>query len=255
MYFCLVGPRTILFPSDVKGIHLHASFAGQYGTSIFSSWFYVCKDPCSLWCSYSGKWCSYVTVRNWKLTRFCYRTLNLDTKTTQQRRKGEAGDFQMLEKNLTWKGSIFKRGSSSYFRLRCKEACVKFWDCSLLLLILGKFPNDTLLWQTETQELSINQNGTRFFKGWKKTKLFYSQDLSSNSSYCLLYNSHDVSSEIWYWINPQSPDRDFLFTHFFYAWYCIDILKRKSVLVIHGSERLQHGLQMINLKNLRLSFS
>ena len=76
--FCLIGSWTILFPSDVKGIHLHASFAGQYGTSIISSWFYVCKDPCSLWCSYSGKWCSYVTVHNWKLTRFCY----LDTKTT-----------------------------------------------------------------------------------------------------------------------------------------------------------------------------
>ena len=87
-----------------------------------------------------------------------------------------------------------------------------------------------------------------FLKDGKKTKLFYSQDLSSNSPYCLLYNSHDVSSEIWYWINPQSPDRDFLCTHFFYAWYCIDILKKKSVLVIHGSERLQHGLQMINLK-------
>ena len=164
MYFCLVGPRTILFPSDVKGIHLHASFAGQYGTFIFSSWLNVCKDPWSVWRSVRR-----VTVLNWKLTRFCYRTLNLDTKTTQQRRKGEAGDFQMLEKNLTWKGSIFKRGSSSYFRLRCKEAYVKFWDCSLLLLILGKFPNNTLLWQTETQEVSINQNGTGFFKGWKKT--------------------------------------------------------------------------------------
>ena len=67
--FCLVGPWTILFPSDVKGIHLHASFAGQYGTFIFSSWLDVGKVFLSVWRSSSGKRCSCISVRNWNKTR------------------------------------------------------------------------------------------------------------------------------------------------------------------------------------------
>ena len=51
---------------------------------------------------------AYQFATETRLVCFCFRTLILDTKTTQQRREGEPGDFQMLEKSLTWKGSIFQ---------------------------------------------------------------------------------------------------------------------------------------------------
>ena len=137
--------------------------------------------------------CSQLKIDSFLLSHFESRYQN-HTATPQR----GSGGFSNAREESYMEGLYFQEGFKLLFSSSMR------WDCSLLLLILGKFPNDTLLWQTETQELSINQNGTRFFKGWKETKLFYSQDLSSNSPYCLLYNSHDVSSEICYWINPQS---------------------------------------------------
>ena len=42
---------------------------------------------------------------------------------------------------------------------------------------------------------------------------------------------------IWYWRDLNNPLIDiFLYSHQLSAWYCIDIVRRNSVLVTHGSE-------------------
>ena len=40
---------------------------------------------------------------------------------------------------------------------------------------------------------------------------------------------------IWYLINWLSQNWYFLYSHHLSAWYCIDIVRRNSVLVTHGS--------------------
>ena len=64
---------------------------------------------------------------------------------------------------------------------------------------------------------------------------FDSQDLISNSPYCLPNNSFDVSSEklgIGSAINPLIDI--FLHSHHLSAWYCTDIVRRNSFLVTYG---------------------
>ena len=66
-------------------------------------------------------------------------------------------------------------------------------------------------------------------------KPFDSQDLISNSPYCLPNNSFDVSSEklgIGSAINPLIDI--FLHSHHLSAWYCTDIVRRNSFLVTYG---------------------
>ena len=64
---------------------------------------------------------------------------------------------------------------------------------------------------------------------------FDSQDLISNSPYCLPNNSFDVSSEKLDMGSTYNPLIDiFLYSHHFSAWYCTDIVERNSVLVTYG---------------------
>ena len=64
---------------------------------------------------------------------------------------------------------------------------------------------------------------------------FDSQDLISNSPYCLPNNSFDVSSEKLDIGSTYNPLIDiFLYSHHFSAWYCTDIVERNSVLVTYG---------------------
>ena len=63
---------------------------------------------------------------------------------------------------------------------------------------------------------------------------FHSQDLSGKSPYCLTCNSCDVSSENMVLDQPIISLIDiFLYSHHLSAWYCINIIRRNSVLVIH----------------------
>ena len=67
-------------------------------------------------------------------------------------------------------------------------------------------------------------------------ELFNTQDLISNSPYCLPYTSCDVSLENL--VLDQliiSLIKIFLYSHNLSAWYCTDIARRNSVLVTHGS--------------------
>ena len=43
---------------------------------------------------------------------------------------------------------------------------------------------------------------------------------------------------VWCWINVEPPDWYFCYSHHLSAWYCIDIVRRNSVLITHGSLRL-----------------
>ena len=65
---------------------------------------------------------------------------------------------------------------------------------------------------------------------------FHSQDQISNSPYCLQYNGYDG--------RPENLVLDHIIIHFLIfsldsyhmsAWYRIDIVRRNSVLVTHGS--------------------
>ena len=63
---------------------------------------------------------------------------------------------------------------------------------------------------------------------------FHSQDLSGNSPHCLTCNSCDVSSENLVLDQPIISLIDiFLYSHHLSALYCINIIRRNSVLVIH----------------------
>ena len=58
----------------------------------------------------------------------------------------------------------------------------------------------------------------------------------SDSPYCLPYNSYDASSEnlvLDLLENPQTYI--FLYSHHLSDWYCIDIVRRNSLLVTRGS--------------------
>ena len=72
---------------------------------------------------------------------------------------------------------------------------------------------------------------------WLVNKPFNSQNLTSNSPYCLPYSSCDVShkGEIGIGSTYNPPVDIFLYSHHLSAWYCIDIVRRNSVLVTHGS--------------------
>ena len=45
---------------------------------------------------------------------------------------------------------------------------------------------------------------------------------------------------IWYWMNYNYPNWYFPLVHHLSAWYCIDIVRRNSLLVTHRSERVNH---------------
>ena len=65
---------------------------------------------------------------------------------------------------------------------------------------------------------------------------FNSQDLISNSPYCLPNDSHYVSLENVVLNQFVIPWLIFFFnSHHFSAQYCIDLVRRNSVLVTHGS--------------------
>ena len=69
---------------------------------------------------------------------------------------------------------------------------------------------------------------------------FDSQDFISNSPYCLPYSSCDVSLENLVLNQLIVPYlRFFLYSHYSSAWHCIDIVRRNSVLVTHGSYMLR----------------
>ena len=62
------------------------------------------------------------------------------------------------------------------------------------------------------------------------------QKKNCHSPYCQPYNSYNVSSEhliLDQLIIPQSDV--FLYSHHSSGWYCIDIVRKNSVLVTHGS--------------------
>ena len=58
----------------------------------------------------------------------------------------------------------------------------------------------------------------------------------------LLTDFHTINGcivwRVWCWINVEPPDLYFCYSHHFSAWYCIDIVRRNSVLITHGSLRL-----------------
>ena len=62
----------------------------------------------------------------------------------------------------------------------------------------------------------------------------FNPKISSHSPYCLPYNSWDVSAENLVFITNPLIDI-FLNSHHLSGWYCIDIVRRSSVLVTHGS--------------------
>ena len=65
---------------------------------------------------------------------------------------------------------------------------------------------------------------------------FNNQDLTSNSPYYLPYNSYDASSENLVLDQLENPQTYiFLYSHHLSACYCIDIVRRNSLLVTCGS--------------------
>ena len=66
----------------------------------------------------------------------------------------------------------------------------------------------------------------------------FNPKISSHSPYCLPYNSWDVSAENLVFITNPLIDI-FLNSHHLSGWYCIDIVRRGSVLVTCGSERVK----------------
>ena len=80
-------------------------------------------------------------------------------------------------------------------------------------------------------------NWLHVIDNWLVNKPFNSQDLTSNSPYCLPYSSCDVSHKGEIGIgSTNNPMIDIsLYSHHLSAWYCIDIVRRNSVLVTHGS--------------------
>ena len=76
----------------------------------------------------------------------------------------------------------------------------------------------------------------------KNHKFFHFQDLICNFPYCQPYNFHDASSDnlvLDQLIIPQLIII-FLYSHYLPAWYCIDIVRRNSVLVTQESERVNN---------------
>ena len=65
------------------------------------------------------------------------------------------------------------------------------------------------------------------------------QDLINNSPYCLPFNSHDVSSENL--VLEQLKIPVLIFSHRLPAWYCINIVRRSSVLITHGNKKVKPG--------------
>ena len=65
--------------------------------------------------------------------------------------------------------------------------------------------------------------------------VWYKDQICNNSPYCQPHNSYNVSSEnliLDQLINPKLIF--FLYSHHSSGWYCIDIVRRYSVLVTHG---------------------
>ena len=64
---------------------------------------------------------------------------------------------------------------------------------------------------------------------------YHAQDLIFNSSFCLPYHSYDATSENWVMdLLENSWTYISLYSHHLSDWYCIDIVRRNSVLVTHG---------------------
>ena len=65
----------------------------------------------------------------------------------------------------------------------------------------------------------------------------------SNSPYCLPYNSHDVNLEKFGIGSTDNPLIDILlYSHHFYAWYCIHIVRRISLFVTQSANGYNAGL-------------
>ena len=56
------------------------------------------------------------------------------------------------------------------------------------------------------------------------------QDLTSNSPYCLPYNSYDVSLPEFDIGSNDNP-----YSHHLPVWYCFDMVRRNSVLITYGT--------------------
>ena len=66
--------------------------------------------------------------------------------------------------------------------------------------------------------------------------------------YCLSNNSWVVSSENLVLDQLENPLIDiFVYSYHLSAWFCIDFVKRYSVLVTHGAQGLKQSLVLINL--------
>ena len=74
----------------------------------------------------------------------------------------------------------------------------------------------------------------------------------SNSPYYLPYNSYDVSSENLVLDQLIIPKFDISFySQHISGWYCIDIVRRNSVLVTCGCERVKEKLDSGHSQGLK----
>ena len=88
----------------------------------------------------------------------------------------------------------------------------------------------------------------------RRFELYYSQYLVSNSPYCLSYNSYDAS----FWEFGIGSTNNliidiFLPSHHLSAWYCINIVRRNSVLVTDESGEANSVFYFINQSLLFIS--
>ena len=102
-------------------------------------------------------------------------------------------------------------------------------------------------WRVRYHVFSHRSDGSAWYDVIWHLCSYHLQDLIDTSPHCLPYN-YDVTFKNLVSDQPIIPIIDvFFYSHHLSSWYCIDIVRRNSVLVTDGSYRVNYFIEKLQM--------